>query len=308
MFLLQVPGAESIAQDVTQTFSGIENEWARIWAMFMESPVDALKFLGTHALGIATKIFIALLIFWVGRWLIRRLKHLLSTIFDRRKVDSSVTIFFNYVVSAVLWILLAIVIIGVLGWSMTGLVAIFAATAFAVGMALSGTLSNFAGGILVLLLKPFRVGDYIEAQGFGGTVRNIELFNTTITTSDNKTVIMPNGALSTGIVDNVTRQPTRMAEWKITMAYGMDFDVASQTVLQALKADGRVLAEPAPVVAIGELSTAGVVMVIRAWVARADYQNVIWDMNKIYYTALPAAGADFPTQGTQIIVNNSSTK
>jgi small conductance mechanosensitive channel len=305
MVLLQVPGAGEIAEDVTQTFSGIENAWARIWAMFLDSPVEALKFLGTHALGIATKVAIALLIFFVGRWIIRKLKQLIGNIFDRRKVDSSVKIFLSYVVSAVLWVFLLVMIIAVLGWNMTGLVAIFAAAAFAIGMALSGTLSNFAGGILVLLMKPFRVGDYIEAQGFGGTVHKIELFNTTITTTDNKTVIIPNGPLSTGIVDNVTRQPTRMEEWKLTLAYGSDFDKASQVVMQALRADKRVLDNPAPIVAINELTTSGMVIVVRAWVERADYQSVLWDMNKVYYAALPAAGVDFATSATKIILSKN---
>ncbi len=302
MFLLQIPGADDIAQDVTQTFDGLQNEWSRFWDMFMHSPVEALKFLGSHALGIAAKVAIALLIFWIGRWLIRKLLHLLGKLFDRRKMDSSVKIFLNYLISIFLWIFLVVVIIQVLGWEMTGLVAIFAAAAFAIGMALSGTLSNFAGGILVLLLKPFRIGDYIEAQGYGGTVRSIQLFNTTITTTDNKTVIIPNGPLSTGIIDNVSRQPKRMVIWKLPVAFGSDFDKASETIKKILNADPRVLVDPEPDVAVGELNTSGMVIIIQAWVARADYQNVLWDMNKAFYMALPAAGVNFPTQQIQMVL------
>ncbi len=266
---------------------------------------EALKFLGSHALGIAVKVAIALLILSIGRWLIRKLRHLLGKLFDRRKIDSSVKIFLNYLVSIFLWIFLVVIVIGVLGWNMTGLVAIFAAAAFAIGMALSGTLSNFAGGILVLLLKPFRIGDYIEAQGYAGTVRTIELFHTTVTTVDNKTIIIPNGPLSTGIVDNVSRQPTRMVEWKITVAYGSDFDKASEIVMNDLKADKRVLVDHETTVAIGEMNNLGAVLVIRAWVARADYQDVLWDMNRIFYTSLPDAGIKFPTATQQIIISKN---
>lgn len=298
MFLLQVPGADDIAQDFTQTFDGIQNQWSHFWDLFMQSPVDALKFLGSHAVGIAAKVAIALVIFWIGRWFIRKLRNLIGKIFDRRRMDSSIKIFLNYLVSIFLWIFLIVVIIQVLGWEMTGLVAIFAAAAFAIGMALSGTLSNFAGGILILLLKPFRIGDYIEAQGYDGTVRSIELFNTVITTVDNKTVIMPNGPLSTGIIDNFSRQATRMAEWKIGIIYGSDYNNASRAVIQVLEADPRILPDPAPTVAIEELGATAVVLTIRAWVARGDYQNVVWDINKALYEALPVAGIDFPAERT----------
>lgn len=303
MFLLQVPGADDIAKDFTQTFDGFQDQWSHFWSLFKHSPADALQFLGNHALGIATKVALALLIFWVGRWVIRKLRHLLSAIFDRRKVDSSIKIFLNYLVSIFLWIFLLVVIIQVLGWEITGLVAIFAAMAFAVGMALSGTLSNFAGGILVLLLKPFRIGDYIEAQGYSGTVRSIELFDTTITTVDNKTIIIPNGPLSTGIIDNVSRQPHRMVEWKITVAYGSDFDKASEAIMQILKAEKRILADKEINIVVGEMNTSGMVMVVQAWVARGDYQKVLWDVNKELYKTLPAAGVNFPLPTQQIILS-----
>ncbi len=303
MFFLQVPGADDIAKDFTQTFDGFQNQWSHFWSLFTHSPAEALKFLGSHALGIATKVAIALLVFWIGRWLIRKLRHLISSIFDRRKLDSSVKIFLNYLISIFLWIFLLVVVIQVLGWEITGLVAIFAAMAFAIGMALSGTLSNFAGGILVLLLKPFRIGDYIEAQGFAGTVRSIELFDTTITTTDNKTIIIPNGPLATGIIDNVSRQPKRMVIWKLTVVFGSDFDKASEVILKALKADPRILTDHKTDIAVGEINTLGMMIHVQAWVARADYQDVLWDINKALYTALPAAGVNFATAQQQIIIS-----
>ncbi len=296
MIHVQIPGADDIAQDVSKTVSGLETGWTKFWEMMTDSPAEALKFLGSHALGVATKIALAMLIIWAGRWVIRKLRGLISKFLDHRKIDSSVRIFLDYLVAIFLWIFLIVVIISVLGWNMTGLVALFAAAAFAIGMALSGTLSNFAGGILILLLKPYRTGDYIEAQGFGGTVRTIELFHTTITTVDNKTVIIPNGMLSTGIVNNVSRQPLRMVEWKIGVAYGSNFGKLTDIVMQALKADSRVMATPAPEVAIGELGATSLVVIVHAWVARSDYQDVLWEMNKTLYEALPAAGVNFPAQ------------
>jgi small conductance mechanosensitive channel len=300
MFFLQIPAADDIAKDVANTFEGLESEWVDFWHRFIDSPVEGLKYLGSHAVGVLGKIVIALLIFWAGRWLIRKLLRLLRAVLLRRRVDSSIRIFLGYLVSIVLYIMLFGMMVAVMGWNMTGLVAVFAAAAFAVGMALSGTLSNFAGGVLILLLKPFRVGDYIEAQGFGGTVNAIELFHTTIHTPDNKTVVMPNSVLSTGIVDNVSRQPTRMVEWKVGICYGDDFAQAEKIARAILAGDPRVLKDREIVVVINEMTASGLVVLARAWVATPDYWPMFWDTNRRLYEQFSAAGIRFPA--TQIDV------
>lgn len=294
MIFLQIPSTDEIAKDMTSTFDGLQTGWTQFWKMFWDSPLDALKFLGEHALGILIKIAIALIIFYVGRWLIREIKKFMGRIFERRNVDTSLQIFLNNLTTIVLVILLAVVIISVLGWDMTGLVAIFAAAAFAIGMALSGTLSNFAGGVLVLLLKPFKIGDYIEAQGYGGTVKAIQLFSTVITTSDNKTVIIPNGPLSTGSVNNFSRQNTRRVEWIVGVSYGDDFDQAKKVITNILDKDQRVLKKIGYTIAINELAASSVNIIVRCWVRSEDFWDVYFDINRQLYIELPANGIIFP--------------
>lgn len=294
MIFLQVPGKDDIAKNMTDTFDGLQTGWTQFWKMFINSPLDALKYIGEHAVGIAIKIVIALIIFYAGRWVIRKIKRLMERIFEKRNVDSSVRIFLNNLVSIVLWLLLIILVIGVFGIPMTGLVAVFAAAAFAIGMALSGTLSNFAGGVLILLLKPYRVGDYIEAQGYEGSVRAIQLFSTVITTPDNKTIIIPNGQLSTGSVKNFSRQHTRRIEWMIGVSYGDDFDRAKKIISGILDKDERVLKKLGYTIAINTLGANSVNIVVRCWVRSGDFWDVYFDINRRLYIDLPANGINFP--------------
>ena len=176
-------------------------------------------------LGIAvgSKILFALLVLIVGRWIVRRLNKLLNRILIKREVEASLTTFVRSLVSITLNLLLIIVIIGILGIETSSFIALFASAGVAVGMALSGTLQNFAGGVMILLFKPFRVGDFIEAQGQSGTVREIQIFNTILTTADNKVIIIPNGGLSTGLMKNYSKEATRRVVWEFGIAYGDDY-------------------------------------------------------------------------------------
>lgn len=294
MLFLQIPSQDEIAQDAGQGIEKMHTAWSSFWQTFTNSPLDALKELGVHALGTAVKVALALVVFYVGRWLIRKIVNFMCRIFDRRKVDSSLQIFLNNFIRIILWLCILIIIIWILGIPTTGFVAIFAAAAFAIGMALSGTLSNFAGGVLVLLLKPFRVGDYIEAQGYGGTVKMIQLFSTIITTSDNKTVIIPNGPLSTGSVNNFSRQNTRRVEWIVGVSYGDDFDHAKKVIQKIIDADQRVIPRLGTTIAINELAASSVNIVIRCWVRSGDFWDVYFDINRELYAQLPANGIIFP--------------
>ena len=183
------------------------------------------------------------------------------------------------------------------------IIALFASAGVAIGMALSGTLQNFAGGVLILLLKPFKVGDYIEAQGFAGTVTRIEIFNTIICTPDNKSIIIPNGGLSTGSINNYSIQPYRRVDWTVGISYGESVDRARTLLLDLLRKDPRILWEEktgmpsvkAPVVVVAELADSSVNLSVRAWVASADYWGVYFDHNEEFYNAITAApGLSFP--------------
>ena len=255
---------------------------------------DIIKTVTTSLIEIALKILLAIAIYFIGRWIIRRILRILKHIFEKHNVDTSLRTFLDNFVSISLTIILFIIIIGVLGLNTSSFIAIFASAGLAIGMALSGTLQNFAGGVMLLLLKPYHVGDYIEAQGQSGTVKSIQLFNTIINTPDNKTIIIPNGGISTGIINNYSKETTRRVEWIIGIEYGNDFDQAKTVIKELLDADTRILQEPAYLIEITQLADSAVNIVVRAWVNSSDYWNVFFEMNAKIYKTLPQRGINFP--------------
>ena len=255
---------------------------------------DIIKTVTTSLIEIALKILLAIAIYFIGRWIIRRILRILKHIFEKHNVDTSLRTFLDNLVSFSLTIILFIIIIGVLGLNTSSFIAIFASAGLAIGMALSGTLQNFAGGVMLLLLKPYHVGDYIEAQGQSGTVKSIQLFNTIINTRDNKTIIIPNGGISTGIINNYSKETTRRVEWIIGIEYGNDFDQAKTVIKELLDADTRILQEPAYLIEITQLADSAVNIVVRAWVNSSDYWNVFFEMNAKIYKTLPQRGINFP--------------
>lgn len=255
---------------------------------------DLIKTVTSGIVNIALKILIALVIFWIGRWLIRRIRKIVSRIMVRRQVDMSLQTFLINVVNITLTLFLIIIIIGVLGLDTTSFIALFASAGLAIGMALSGTLQNFAGGVIILLFRPFRVGDYIEAQNEEGTVKEIRLIYTVLNTVDNKTILLPNGPVSTGIINNFSHEPRRRVNWVFGIAYGDDYDVAKATIAELLAADERVDKEPAPFIALKELADSSVNIVVRAWVDSSEYWNVFFDMNEKVYKIFPQKGLNIP--------------
>jgi small conductance mechanosensitive channel len=177
---------------------------------------------------------------------------------------------------------------------MTSFIAILGAAGLAVGLALSGTLQNFAGGVMILIFKPFKPGDFIEAQGYMGTVKDIQIFVTTLTTPDNKTIIIPNGGLSTGSLTNFSVEPQRRVDWTVGFAYGDDYDKARNVVLDLLKNDKRILADPEPFVALGALADSSVNLTVRAWVKGADYWDVFFSFNENVYKSFAKEGIGIP--------------
>ena len=245
-------------------------------------------------ISVGSQILLAIVVFLVGRWIVRRLNKLLAKILEKRHVEASLSTFVKSLVNITLTLLLIIVVIGVLGIETSSFIALFASAGVAIGMALSGTLQNFAGGVMILLFKPFKVGDTIEAQGQSGTVREIQIFNTILATPDNKIIIIPNGGLSTGLMKNYSREATRRVDWEFGIAYGDDYTKAKAVIARLLDADGRVLKDPAYFIALTSLGESSVNIVVRAWVNAGDYWGVYFDMNEKVYKTFAEENLNIP--------------
>ncbi|MDE7151224.1 MAG: mechanosensitive ion channel, partial [Candidatus Amulumruptor sp.] len=202
---------------------------------------DLLSKLAHDSVDLVIHLAIAILVFYAGRFIITRLTRLIASVMVRRRIDLSLSTFLISMVRIVLYFILIITVIGILGINTSSFLALFASAGVAIGMALSGTLQNFAGGVLILLLKPYRIGDYIEAQGYSGTVKEIQIFHTIINTPDNKSIIIPNGGLSTGTINNWSRAATRRVSWDVSIAYGDSVDAAREKILSMLASDDRVI-------------------------------------------------------------------
>lgn len=189
----------------------------------------------------AISLAVAIFVFYLGKFIIRKLYNFVAGIMIKRSIDRSLSTFILSLVRIVLYFILIVTAIGIIGIDTSSFIAIFASAGLAVGMALSGTLQNFAGGVLILLLKPYRIGDYIEAQGFSGTVTEIQIFHTIICTADNKSIIIPNGGLSTGSINNWSREDYRRVEWNIGISYGDNIETARRLVLDMFAADSRIV-------------------------------------------------------------------
>lgn len=235
------------------------------------------------ATSLGSKLLAALVVFIIGRWIIKKLNRLLATILEKRQVEASLASFSKSLVGITLNFLLIIIIISVLGIETSSFIALFASAGVAIGMALSGTLQNFAGGVMFLLFKPFKVGDFIEAQGQSGTVKEIQIFNTIMTTPDNKIIIIPNGGLSTGIMKNYSKETMRRVDWEFGIGYGDNYDKAKIVLTRLLEEDARILKDPAYFIALTSLGESSVNIVVRAWVNAENYWSVYFDMNEKVY-------------------------
>lgn len=239
-------------------------------------------------------IVIAIIIYFVGKALISLVNRMLRGVMDSRKVDPAIQSFLGSLVNILLMILLAISVVSALGVNTTSFAALLASAGVAVGMALSGNLQNLAGGIVILLFRPFKVGDYIEAQGTGGTVSEIQIFHTILTTSDNKKIYLPNGALSSGNITNYSKEPLRRVDFTVAVEYGEDIDKVRKALKDILAKDARVLQEPAPVIVLGALADSSVNMTVRVWVKSEDYWNVFFETNETIYNEFNRLGINFP--------------
>ncbi len=268
---------------------------------------DAISKIANMTVNFSFKVLIAIGVFYLGRFLIKRINSVLHNIFEKKHVDLSLSTFLLSFTQILLYFILTVTIIGILGIETSSFLALFASAGVAIGMALSGTLQNFAGGVLVLILKPYKVGDYIEAQGFAGTVKEILMFHTVITTPDNKTIMIPNGSLSSGSINNYSVQPRRRVDWTISIQYGDDFTVASEAIREILNSDKRVIKEDpnqAVFVAIKELGDSAVILTVRAWTTSGDYWPLFFDMSNRFYAELPEKGVHFPFPQLDVHLKN----
>jgi small conductance mechanosensitive channel len=236
----------------------------------------------------------AIVVLIIGLWIVKILVNQLGKLMDKKNYDPSLQGFLKSMTSILLKTMVFITVLGMMGVEMTSFIAILGAAGLAVGLALSGTLQNFAGGVMILIFKPFKSGDFIEAQGYMGTVKDIQIFVTTLTTPDNKTIIIPNGGLSTGSLTNFSVEPQRRVDWTVGFAYGDDYDKARNVVLDLLKNDKRILADPEPFVALGALADSSVNLTVRAWVKGADYWDVFFSFNENVYKSFAKEGIGIP--------------
>ncbi len=245
------------------------------------------------ALQYGAQVTLALLTFLFGWWLINTLTAKVSSLLQRRQVDPTLHGFIGSLASVVLRVLLLVSVASMIGVETTSFIAVIGAAGLAIGLALQGSLANFAGGVLILLFRPFRVGEWIEAQGIAGTVNSIQIFHTVLKTGDNKTVVVPNGALSNGHITNFSREPRRRADINIGIDYSSDIKLARQILLEIAE-DPRVLREPEPVVFVTGLGDSSVNLSLRVWVATADFWPVTFSFTEQAKERLTAAGVGIP--------------
>lgn len=248
----------------------------------------------TYLVPLGLKILAAVIVFLLGRWIIKLVKKWMANGLMSRHGDATLHGFLSNLVSVLLYFFLVMAVIGILGINTSSLVALLASAGLAVGMSLGGTLQNFAGGVLIIMFRPFKVGDFIAAQGAEGFVKEIQIFNTHLLTLDNKEVILPNGALATGVMTNFSKQQTRRVDWTFSIAYGDDYDKAKAALARLIDEDGRILKEPAPFIELGKLNSSSVDLTVRVWVNSADYWPVFFSMNEKVYKTFAQEGLNIP--------------
>jgi small conductance mechanosensitive channel len=246
----------------------------------------------------------AILVLIVGLWIVKIIIRSIGRVLEKRKVSPSLIPFIKGFTGTLLKVLVIISVMGMVGIQMTSFIAILGALGLAVGMALSGTLQNFAGGVIILLFRPFNVGDLIEAQGFVGIVKEIGIFTTVLNTDDKKVIYIPNGPLSTGALTNFSRESQRRVDWKFGMAYGDDMENFKKAISDFISEDTRILKEPASFTGLSEFGDSSVNFAVRAWVNKADYWNVYFDMNEKVYKKFKNYNLNTPVPKMQVHVHN----
>lgn len=262
-----------------------------------------LKELITFGMEAGKSILLAVVIYMVGKFIINLINKFIGQMLERRKVDATIQSFLKSFVNILLTILLIITVVSALGVNTTSFAALLASLGVAAGMALSGNLQNLAGGLIILLFKPFKVGDVIEAQGVAGCVKEIQIIHTILLTVDNKEIFLPNGALSSGSIINYSKMETRRVDFTIGVEYGTDVDKVLNALKEIADSDSRILKDPAPFCALANLNDSSVDFTFRVWVKGADYWDVFFNMNRKVYEEFNKKGIGFPFPQVQVHTN-----
>lgn len=287
----------------------VQEHLAAVAEKLATTPVTTLvSELIDKAVNFGLKLLAALAIYLVGAWVIRKVKGIVAGIFERKKTDAAIASFTQSIISIALTVVLIIITIGAVGVDTTSIAALLAGGGMAIGMALNGTVQNFAGGIMIIAFKPFKAGDYIQAQGYEGTVTEVNIVSTKLTTVDNKSIIIPNGILSNGTVNNFSDNVLRRLDWTVSVEYGSSAEETKDVLMSLLKSDIRILnvakgAPADPFVALLSLSESSVKFVMRGWVHSADYWDVNFEINERIYEELPKKGIRFPFQQMDVHVH-----
>lgn len=259
-----------------------------------------LKQLISMGVELGKSILLAIAIYIAGKFIIKLINKVVRQMLERRGVDATIQSFLKSFVSILLNILLIITVISALGVNTTSFAALLASVGVAAGMALSGNLQNLAGGLIILLFKPFKVGDFIEAQGTMGTVKEIQIIHTILQTVDNKEIFLPNGSLSSGSITNYNKMGTRRVDFTVSVEYGTDVEKVLNALKSIAVSDERIQKDPAPFYALSALADSSVNFTFRVWVNSADYWGVYFDVNKRIYEDFNRIGISFPFPQLQI--------
>ena len=292
--ILQTPPTESFSVDT------LAAKGAQLVETIKTTPANEL--MADTASSVAKfglKVLLAVAIYVIGAWLIRKVKRLLAKTFEKRKSDPTIATFIQSLVTATLWVVLILAMVGTLGINTTSIAALLAAGGMAIGMAMSGTVQNFAGGLMLLAFKPFKVGDYVSAQGYFGWISEISIVHTKLITTDNREITIPNGALSNGNIDNYSaRNPYRLSVW-FSVAYGTDLDLLRDVLLELVKQQPEIMDASTPGAAdprvyVGKLGESGIEVEIRVWIKSEYYKWMQTWLNENIYKELPKHGIHFP--------------
>ncbi len=284
--------AETLVHDPSQFFS------------------DLMKDLSSFGL----KLLLAIAIYFIGAWLIRRINNMLRRIFERRNTEKTIVTFITSLVSITLTALLIVIAISTLGVNTTSIAALLAAGGMAIGMALSGTVQNFAGGIMILFFKPFKAGDYIKTQGLEGTVLEVTIVNTRIRTYDNAVIILPNGALFNGNITNLSQMEFYRVKWEVDVAYDTDARLVKEALMEIAASDPRIFQDKVdetmkiPEVVVNALKDSTVEFQLKGWVKTSDYWDVLYAINEKIYTELPKKGIVFAFPQMDLNIKQKTTK
>ena len=291
----QLVNQQSIAHADSLLRANVGN---RVQTLVHMSWEERLRMVGSDLLNVGWKIVVAVAIVIVGRWLIKRLVAGIDRVMKSWKIDPALRAFMRSAVKTVLWFVLFYVLVSWLGVNTSIFVALFAAAGLAIGMAMGGVFQNMAGGVVVLITKPFRCGDWVELQGLSGRVVDIRLLDPVLRTADNRTVTMPNGGVATSVMTNHTAARTRRLEWAVSLNLSSDFAAAQKLIMEILAADKKVLTDPASEVVLNLITSDSIDILAHGWVATKDYWEVYFRINAAIYETLTERGFDMGTVGS----------